>query len=35
VIGDMPQLFVNGALVAGAHDGEIARGRYVIGTYRH
>jgi hypothetical protein len=34
VIGDMLQLFVNSALVASAHDGEIKSGQYGIGTYR-
>lgn len=34
VIDDQLQLFVNGALVASAHDRDIASGRYGIGTYR-
>ena len=34
VIDNQLQLFVNGALVAAAHDNEITRGQYGIGTYR-
>jgi len=34
VINDQLQLFVNGALVASAHDHDIARGQYGIATYR-
>jgi len=34
VIDDQLQLFVNGAMVASAHDHDIARGRYGIATYR-
>jgi hypothetical protein len=34
VIDDQLQLYVDGALVASAHDRDIARGRYGIGTYR-
>ena len=34
VINDQLQLFVNGALVASAHDRDIARGRYGLATYR-
>jgi hypothetical protein len=34
VINDQLQLFVNGLLVASAHDDDIARGQYGIATYR-
>jgi hypothetical protein len=35
VINDQLQLFVNDALVASAHDRDIARGQYGIATYRN
>ena len=34
VINDQLQLFVDGAVVASAHDHDIARGQYGIATYR-
>jgi hypothetical protein len=34
VINDQLQLYVDGALVASAHDRDIARGQYGIATYR-
>jgi hypothetical protein len=34
VINDQLQLFVDGALVASAHDHDIARGQYGFATYR-
>jgi hypothetical protein len=34
VINDQLQLFVNGALVASAHDRDISRGQYGVATYR-
>jgi hypothetical protein len=34
VINDQLQLYVNGALVANAHDHDIARGQYGLATYR-
>ncbi len=33
VINDQLQLFLDGVLVASAHDGDIARGQYGIGTH--
>jgi hypothetical protein len=34
VINDQLQVFVDRTLVASAHDGAIARGRYGLATYR-
>jgi hypothetical protein len=34
LIGDLLQVFANGVLVTSAHDGEIKKGQYGIGTYR-
>jgi hypothetical protein len=34
LVGDLLQVYANGKLVASAHDADIAKGQYGVGTYR-